>query len=170
MFAEDQRSLLRLKDGVWVAEDRECAFDSGKARKDWPKCVDWSLLRDNKFVAGPNSAANMQPADLFIATGSPSIVQILVEPQEPETKKVYVFLALEPRTVDPNGQISSVATWPVNCGKETEEPSGKKRMDQYPGFDEDCQPASADALRAAAIASRPSEIKTGKLRWVRADP
>ena len=164
MFSAGEQLATPLKSGLWVADDPDCVFDSTKPRQTWPKCAVWLVLRDNRVAEISGDEKTERPVAILIADGSPPIAQI--EVREKESDIVYVFYAIEPAAHDSRRRITALSVWGVRCG--TEKTPGSSQVDPYPGFDKECHPASKDAVRAAAAASRAAATDIGRMKWVRA--
>jgi len=167
MFSDAQRSSVQLRDGYWVMDDRECRFDAAQRAEAWPECADWAVIVGNRIVGERvKDLGGVDPA-LFIADGKPLILQMHSKPQKGE-ESFYHFAAIEPAATDADGRVGAFALWIVKCGVEERKPRGSAKVKPYPGFNAECRPVSVEALRAAAIASRPQSDELNRLKWVRA--
>jgi hypothetical protein len=106
-----------------------------------------------------------EPAeDVFIADGRPPILQIRIS-------EGFGFGAFEAKSFGADGKITGLAAWMVKCGVDVHGtgPGNAGEIRPYPGFDAQCHPSSADALRAAAAVSRPPAGEEDRWTWVRAE-
>ena len=167
MLSSEPRSPLKLKDGLWAAEDPECKFNDRRPAHRWPKCAAWLLARDNTLIDGPEKSPREAPIKLVIADGQPPILEFPIS-DEKKTTKEYAYLVIESSDPDPAGTITDLRLWSVACGVQDDPQSIQSNIQHFPGMDEDCHPASVDALRAAARAGpQGTDKKKMRWRWVR---
>jgi len=166
MLIDEPRSAIKFKDGLWVAEDPDCKFSVKRPVRSWPKCANWLVLGNGKVVGGPDPKPGEVPAELVIAEGQPPILEFPLKDDGEKTAKGYAYLAIE-RTGSDAGGVTAINLWAVACGTERV-PGSTREIDPYPGIDNDCHPQSVNALRAAAVASRPATSKVGRMKWIRA--
>jgi hypothetical protein len=163
MFSVEDKLTTPLKDGLWVADDPDCPVDTNLPRSRWPNCAFWLVLRGNQLMDIAGDKKGIRPVGLFVASGQPPIAQ--VENLEKDSRG-YFFYGFEPAGTEPDGTITAVELWAVACGT-PRIPGSTREIDPYPGIDKDCQPQSKAALRAAAVASRASQEKLGRMKWIR---
>ncbi|MEO8175292.1 MAG: hypothetical protein ABI626_01365 [Sphingomicrobium sp.] len=164
MFSEADQLSTPLKDGLWVADDPDCAFDTNLPKEQWRKCATWTIVSGNKFVDFSGDKEDDRIVGLLIAGGQPPIVQVDTIDDE---QHAFIFVAVEPTERDAAGAVTSLNLWGIACG--TVKTAGSSQVDPYPGFDKDCHPLSTSALRAAAVASRPETKGPDRMRWVRGE-
>ena len=170
MFSNEPRSTLKLKDGLWVADDPDCKFDRGRPIHRWPKCAAWLLIRDNGAVQGPDSKPG-ERLELTIADGDPPILEAATG-DEQKGERGYAYLVLEPASSDSTGYVVDLRAWFIACGTWDEGSAREGTASQikhFPGMDEDCHPASVDVLRAAARAGPQGQDKKARWFWIRAN-
>ncbi|HEX6741892.1 MAG TPA: hypothetical protein VF079_08895 [Sphingomicrobium sp.] len=170
MFAADERLTTPLKNGLWAADDPDCAVDVTLPTDKWPECAFWAVVGDNQVIDVSEKKAD-RPAGFLIAGGRPPIVQIEMIDKE---RRVYFFYAVEPLASAPSSPATALNLWAVACGT-AKVPGSTGQIDPYPGLDKDCRPASKEALRAAAAASRAAQDRAAekqimRMHWVRAEP
>ena len=167
MFGSGDRSTVSPKDGLWLGEDPECAIDSSTLAASWPECATWIIVR----ASGANLELNdgkhqSQRLSSVFVNGEPMIIeaQYVDNAKHPPTT-TYVYFALEPQSLAPDGHFTRASVWPVECGIQE---AGSSQIRSFPGITPECRPESQAAIRAAATASRRSDqIKSW--RWVRAE-
>jgi hypothetical protein len=166
MFTTADRLTTPLKDGLWAGDDPECAVDMALPKEKWPKCAAWLVIRGNEVVDfwGDEEKDEDRPVGFFMANGQPPIVQIKMVEKD---KHSFLFAAIEPTTRDAAGAVTALNLWFVPCGTE-KVPGSSSQIDPYPGFDKDCRPLTASALRTAAVAGRP-KADPGRMKWLRAE-
>lgn len=176
----DTAGAPQFENGVWLLEDdSDCHVDPAQPASRWPECANWIVFRDGQLferVREGDIAVKRIENAVLIVSGDVGLAQIeyrssgglAVEPP------VYFFAAFENIDKPPTLPLRSIALWSVMCGTRPGEP-GKAASDdhpgelvRFPGFDEKCQPGSQDALRAAALASRPSGEPRLRAIWMRA--
>ncbi|MEO6255688.1 MAG: hypothetical protein ABIO69_02665 [Sphingomicrobium sp.] len=164
MFSAKDRLTTPLKDGLWVADDPDCAFDINLPKEKWRNCAIWTIISGNKFVEFSAAKGEDRPLGFLVAGGQPPIVQIdTIE----DGQHAYLFVAVDPTGRDAAGAVTSLNLWGIACG--TVKTAGSNQVDPYPGIDKACHPLSTDALRAAALASRPTTKEPDRMQWVRAE-
>jgi len=90
---------------------------------------------------------------------------------EDKGDKGYAYMVIEPTSPDSTGHVVDLLAWFVACGTEVE---GSARegtasgIKHFPGMDENCHPASVDAIRAAALAGPQGQGEKTRWRWIRA--
>lgn len=171
MLAGEPRSPLELKDGVWLAEDKDCKVNTERPARRWPKCADWFLIRQGKIVGAPGAKPGELPVDIIIADGQPPLLEFPLKEEDETTAKGYAYIALEAVRFDPVGAATELRLWPVACGVEEHSEGVQDNIRHFPGMDKDCHPASVAVLRTAAAAGPQGQgdnRKKGGLRWVRA--
>jgi hypothetical protein len=166
MLSGEPKSAIKFKDGVWAAEDPDCKFNVKRPARRWPKCANWLVIDNGKVVGGPDAKPGEVPVEFVIAEGEPPILEFPLTDEGEKTPKGYAYLAIEPTASDAGG-ATAINLWGVACGTERV-PGSTREIDPYPGIDKDCHPQSVSALRAAAVASRPSAAKVGRMKWIRA--
>jgi hypothetical protein len=169
MFSEDQQSKLRAKDGVWLAEDPKCRFDTSSPAHHWPKCAQWFYLHNDEVADGPGAKPGDRPVKFLIVDGLPPLLQVPIEDKDEHTT-TYAFAALELPAAMTSGQLTEARLWLVACGVERHSTKRASDIKPFPGIDKDCKPQSAAALRNAAIASRPKRSRRVLWRRVRTSP
>lgn len=165
MFAESDRAELAPKDGIWLAEDNECRFESGKPETTWPECAVWVVSRQSgRDLQLNDGKGQAQRIGALIASVTPLIVQLqwLDDAKQPATMH-YGFFGLEPSPGAPEQHFSAASTWVVECGIQEK---GESQIQPFPGISVECRPSSKDAIRAAAVASRRADQMT-HWRWLR---
>ena len=168
LFAEAQRSpTLLLADGIWTLDKLDCVADLAKPRKEWPKCVDWVIVSDNKAVLGSDSKPGDGPQDIMIVDGKPPLLQAKVTTTN--SPPAWGYLVFNPQSAAKNGRITAVQVWAVACGTEEPGEGSNPKIHPYPGFTENCRTASVEALRAAASKERPASNQTVTWKWLRAE-
>lgn len=192
--AERHSAQFRLKDGVWLEEDRNCAVDTTQAVRLWPECASGFYTRAGAIsrltlLPGEGEAApSPDRGGLFIVVdGDPLLMELSDCPQpgdfpaegkhalESSTprKVAFCYQALAVAQTDEDGAVTAYQSWPVFCGPITRK--NQEVTDQpFPGLkvrDVNCLAESERALFNAARASRSmarhSEFSS-EWRWVRA--
>jgi hypothetical protein len=114
---------------------------------------------------------------MLVVAGKPLIVQFATKgPSLPKAPPDYFFVALDPVRLDAGGQIVAMHSWPIECGpprpqsRHNKGPRGTRHP--WPGMTMDpdgnnCTAASTDAIRAAALLSRPKGLPPNGAYWVR---
>lgn len=179
MFAAaDTAGAPQFEDGVWLIQDDEeaCRVDAAQPVSRWPDCADWAVHRDGQWFERDGErgiATRAFKTPMLVVGGDIALVQTEFAAEEgPDEAPTYLFLAFDNSARDA-GKRRSMALWSVMCGTW---PAGAKPADdgssdglvRFPGFDEECRPASQDVLRAAAAASRPADAKLQRFQWMRA--
>jgi len=168
MFVEAERSSkISVEDGLWYLVKEECEITFTQPKESWPKCADWVIFSRNKSVKSSDNKPDEQPQDLFIVDGKPPLIQAKVEANG--SKQAYGFLALEAKSFSPSGRITGAKVWMVPCGIDEAPEGANPKIKPYPGFSEDCQPSSTEALRAAASKGPAKTTDVVEWRWVRAE-
>jgi len=164
MFSSAERLATPLKDGPWVADVPDCKFNVDSPKTGWPKCALWTVVSDNKMVDVSGDKDEDRPAGFLIVGGQPPIVQIdMLE----NGKHGFLFIAIEPTSKPPSGPITTLNIWGVTCGRQNDPVDSRQGVSPFPGFNKECQPQTAAALRAAAVASRPKSGEITRMKWVR---
>jgi len=167
ILSNEPRSALKLKDGLWVADDPECKFDSRRPAHRWPKCVAWLAIRDNTVVDSREPEPGALPMELVITDWQPPVLEFPFSDDDKKAK-AYAYLAIEPDGSDSVG-ATDLRLWYVACGVEEPSNSIEPKIRHFPGMDEDCHPQSVEALRAAAQAGpQGQEKRKSRWRWIRA--
>lgn len=172
----------QFADGVWLIPERDdetgCAVDTARPVSQWPDCANWAVHRDGQwFERKGNSGIDIQPmprSAVTVSNGDIAIIQI--KSDEPPAKDgtvdpmPYIFAAFdnEPAATE---KLRSIRLWGVMCGryeKDGADDEAAETLIRFPGFDKKCRPASAQALRNAAAASRPPSTRDmPNFLWVR---
>lgn len=163
LFADKNRSAsVRLADGLWLLADEDCQVDRRQPTAHWPSCAHWLQLAKHRIVGGSDATDDL-PSKIFIADGRPPLIQAPYETRD--SKRMWVYLALEPVRRSRSGNLVMVRLWLVPCGTVTDKAS--MTIKPYPGFNEGCVAEDVAALRAAAARgpSEPSDVS--EWRWVR---
>ena len=176
----DTAGAPQFENGVWLLEeDSDCHVDAAQRVSHWPECANWVVFRDGQLFErvreGDIAVKRIENAILIVA-GEVGLAQIehISSGGSAAEPPVYFFAAFETLGNPPTLPLRSIALWNVMCGTRAMEPGEAASDDQsgelvrFPGFDEKCQPASQDALRAAALASRPSGAPRLRATWMRA--
>ncbi|MEO6387756.1 MAG: hypothetical protein ABIT16_13085 [Croceibacterium sp.] len=180
---------LQLENGVWLARSKDsendCPVNTAQPVSTWKSCAEWTYFRDGQwFEKERESGIEIKPfaGSILMTGGDPAMVQIelyegdAVDPAQrssPSSPR-YVFAAFDGMPADRTSKLRLINYWIVKCG--THSPAEASTIDtatssleRFAGFNQECQPASAKVLRAAATASRPSESDMSRLEWVRAN-
>jgi hypothetical protein len=168
MLAGEPRSAVKLKDGLWVAEDPKCRVDRRRPVRRWPRCAYWLVFTDGNVVGARDAKPNDLPIQLVIAEGKPPIVELPLKEQGQEEAKLYAYVAIEPTRFDSKGAAVDLRLWGVACGIEEKTGSIQGKIRHFPGMDDDCHPASVEVLRTAAAAGPQGSDKKARWRWIRA--
>ena len=163
MFSPEEQLATPLKDGLWVADDPDCRVDTSLPRNRWPNCAFWVIVSGNQVVDIAGDKEQDRPTGFLIVGGQPPIVQIEMTEEGGHS---YLFYALDLKEADAPGPLTKINLWPVACGTE-KVPGSTREIDPFPGLNKDCQPQTIEALRAAAITSRPKADDRGRMKWVR---
>ena len=166
LFADVDKASFRPRDGVWLADDPECQFDSNLPESRWPSCATWIVVHSaNGEMVVRDGKGEDQQARYVIANGEPLVVQVLWRDDAKEDGKTfYVFFGLEPGPAGPDNSFATAAAWEVKCG--TKDPAGSD-IKAYPGISPECRPSSKDSIRSAAQISRSTAEMAMTLRWLR---
>lgn len=179
--AADTTGAPQLEEGVWLMpapdEEKHCPVDTARPVSKWPKCANWAVYRDGRwFERDGDTGIATKPVhgSVVVAGGDVAIVQI--EYRDPDDvadeAPTYFFAAFDNKPA-PTAKLRSVKLWIVMCGtyrhrNAAAEDESDEALVRYPGFDDECRPASTRILRDAADASRSAGTKMAQLRWVRA--
>lgn len=175
--AERHSTQFRLKDGVWLEQDRNCAVDTAQAVRLWPECASGFYTRAGAIsrltpLPGEGEAPPSPDRDspFIVVDGDPLLMELSDCPQpgnvpaegkhevEPSTprKVAFCYQALAVEQTDEDGAVTAYQSWPVFCGPITRKNQGV--TDQpFPGLkvrDVNCLAESERALFSAARASR----------------
>ncbi|WP_292030690.1 hypothetical protein [Brevundimonas sp. UBA2416] len=175
-----------LKDGVWLVEnkldlmlttDREapCVVDDRGPASGWPDCATWFVVEGGQ-VRTPEGASRRRPdwdrLGLVVSDGDPPILQLGNVDERGVAE--YNYFGLRPVSSDPDGRLLAADIWTVQCGPPPPQGQGQPTRyltwDLLPGLTgegDNCTTASAQALRAAAAASRAWAGDPGRIRWAR---
>jgi len=166
VFTEADIGTMLPRDGLWLADDPKCRFDSAKAESEWPECALWIVVRHSgREMLVSNGKGESERVTAVFTGGTPAIVQgeWIDEAKEPR-RPYYVFYAMDSREPDSEGRFTRALVWPVKCGTQ-ETPNGDIRP--FAGISAECRPSSKDAIRSAAELSRGDE-ESKEWRWLRA--
>ena len=164
LFTQPDSSNLKPRHGIWVAEDPDCRFDSSLPESRWPGCAMW-LVVGAKMILLEDGRKQTEPGEYLIAKGQPPIVQFRWHDKAREDGNTfYVFFAVQPEAVEPDGTFTAAYGWEAKCG--VKRPSGSQ-ISPYPGISPECRPSSQDAVRSAAVASRSTAEMAMRWRWLR---
>ena len=166
MFADADRASLAPKDGIWLADDKDCLFEPAKPETDWPTCAGWLVVRDRgREIWVKDGKGQSERGEYLIAGGTSPIVQVKYTDQaKKDGKTFYVFFGIEPNAPGPDRRFTAAFTWEVKCGLQAESAS---QIAPYPGISAGCRPSSTRAIRSAALASRPAAAMAMNWRWLR---
>lgn len=166
LFAQHGAAQLRPRDGIWLSDDPDCHFDPASPEARWPGCAKWLIVRGSgRELLLQDGKGQAQQARYVVARGRPPVVQILWRDEAKEDGKTfYVFFGLEPGRDQPDGTFVTASSWEVKCG--VKNPSGSE-IEPYAGITPECRPLSGDAIRSAAVASRPTAEMAMDWRWLR---
>lgn len=175
--AADTAGAPQFENGVWLmlAENERdtCLVDTAQPASKWPQCADWVIHGDGRwFERGGDSGSAIEPVpgSILVAGGDVAILQIAFD-DEPKDGPSYSFAAFDNKPAA-TAKLRSIKFWIVMCGtyRASADGASAEQLVRYTGFDEKCRPASPQAIRDAAEASRPPASKMLELRWVRATP
>lgn len=166
-----------LRAGLWRVVDPECEVDDAKPRGAWPDCARAVIVRGDLMLTsyGGDYVARER---FVLADGLPMTLQVQEEPAEarPEQRSYGV------RPTMAAGEVVEMTRWRATCSpprpvKTTTDNATPGARDPRPGpaavrgltvdTDGRCVVRSADALRAAVLASEDWDIDRQRLRWVR---
>ena len=169
MLSGEPRSTLKLKDGLWAADNPECKFNTDGPAPQWPKCAYWLAFANGKIVGAQDAKPNELPLEIVIAEGKPQIVEFPLKDEAEKEAKSYAYIALEPASLDSTGAAIDLRMWFVACGTWDNPPheGTTSEIKHFPGMDQDCHPVSVEAIRSAAAAGPQGQDKKGRLRWIR---
>ena len=190
MFAKaDEVGAPRLRDGVWAgAPDSKCPYDPSSPIKTWPTCANGSVVGDDKLSGfnGEGDQRHWTSMAYVLAAGDPRVLQIHLTDLFGQTVPMADFFAyadLHPTKFDAQGRITEFETWFVLCGPpppsqaaSSDGQGGQKvltgTLHPLPGLTMDeaknnCTPASQDAVRNAAAASKAWDTDHSSTHWVR---
>lgn len=154
-----------LRPGVWASPDKGCDFDPNRPLATWPSCANGFLTTSEDFRS---SLAKL----VFVGGSSPLIQDCETKGDPPATNCSYYGWAAV--SADASRRVTAMRFWTVQCGPPPPSSKTQKRygtLHPLPGLvmdkdGDDCQPASADAVRQAAAASRAWSTPS-TLTWVR---
>lgn len=164
MFTDADRGKLVPRDGIWLAEIKDCSVDSSKPESTWPECAVWIIARDSgRELLLTDGKGQTQHIIALYAAGTPMIAQgqWIDEAKEPATAH-YGFQGLEPQRAGSDERFSAALTWGVECGIQED---GQSKIRPFPGISAECRPSTKDAIRKAALSSRRREQISW--RWLR---
>lgn len=166
VFAERDAAPLRPRDGIWLSDDADCHFDPALPEAQWPGCAIWLIVHSSgRELLLQDGKGQAQQARYLIASGRPTIVQVLWRDEAKEDGKTfYVFFGLEPGPDQADGTFVTASSWEVKCG--VKDPSSSE-IAPYPGITPECRPKSGGGIRSAAVASRPAAEMAMDWRWLR---
>ena len=166
IFALEDRAAIAPRDGLWLSEDPDCAFDPNLPETGWPGCAIWLIVRSSRReLLLQDGKGEAQPARYIIAKGHPTVVQVLWRDEAKEDGKTfYVFFGIEPGSLQSDGTFVTASSWEVKCG--VKDPSSSE-IKAYPGIAAECRPESGDGVRSAAVASRTTAEMAMSWRWLR---
>ncbi len=178
MFAAaDAAGAPTFADGVWLMkDDPACRVDAAAPVSRWPGCAHWVEHRGGRWSEPSGGTAPMvKPLenDILFVGGKIALMQVGFKDGGTEWDgPTYMFMAFD----NPAGgdKLKAIALWPVMCGTMVDYKTAAEQRNampvvkkRFPGFDEQCRPASQDALRAAAAPSRPHPAKMLRFQWIR---
>ncbi|PAL19560.1 hypothetical protein CD928_19325 [Sphingopyxis sp. GW247-27LB] len=183
--AADLAGAPRFEDGVWLIseldETKPCPVDTAQPVSRWAPCANWAVHRDGQwFAREKDTGIKIRPLAGLITVSGGEIAIIQMEnavidnsTAAADTDPTPFFFGAFDNVPTSAEKLRSVKLWLVMCGqyrprKTTTNDETAEEFVRYPGFDEQCRPASIDALRAAAEASRPPESGRAHVRWTRA--
>jgi hypothetical protein len=115
------------------------------------------LVQDGKGEA--------QQARFVLTKGQPPLVQVLWrDDAKDDGKTFYAFFGIDPGPLQGDGTFASASTWEVKCG--VKDPSSSE-IKPYAGITPECRPQSTEAVRSAAVNSRPTAEMAMRWRWLR---
>ena len=165
-----------LHTGLWVVRDPDCQFDDSRPAARWPKCAEWTVVRDRQILGLDAKARTWTSYDYILAAGLPRIMQVDLR-GDPAP---FYYQAVEPIRLDPWGKIAEYRQWSIKCGPPPPPaPKGEKEryltLQPLPGLTpapdadhpDDCLAQDEAALRNAAKASAAWEATPKVWRWVR---
>jgi hypothetical protein len=164
-FSIEDRAQSLPRDGIWLSDDRDCAFDGSLPESAWPDCARWVVVRgagtDILIMDGKGQAESIGG---LVAAGDPMILQgRWTDTAKSPHRSFYGFYGIDPHRIGQDGRLLAVAAWPVECG--TQE-SANAQIEPFPGIGSDCHAPSREAIRAAArLSRRPDQIS--QWRWLR---
>lgn len=200
----DQPGTVQQKPGLWVMlETADCPVDATTKLADMPACANPLLVTDAAYSGRPddgslspedrNDPARWNQITHVLVDGTPMVDQLRVDVANPDGsaplplfngKLAYIYLAVEPIALDPDGRIIAARRWPVMCGplqRGDEDAGGGPRLlaaKPYPGMTAvhgmACHAGDVTTLREAAVKSEVSAPAAGYVimesRWLRDAP
>ena len=164
-FSDEDRAQNLPRDGIWLSQEQDCAFNSGLPEASWPDCAMWVVVRgaETEFVITDGKGQSESIGGL-LATGNPIILQgRWIDTAKSPHRAYYGFYGIDAQEIGTDGRLLSVSAWPVECGIQK---SGSMEIEPFAGIGPDCHAPSRDAVRAAAkLSRRPDQIS--KWRWLR---
>jgi hypothetical protein len=182
--AADAHGAPVLRPGVWNgAPDPSCKFDETAPLANWPSCANGGIVGEAEIRGRPDMNGASAGTPYLLAAGDPRIMQLHgleLAPGSGLSFTSYFYAGLKPTRTDSQGRITAYEAWLVQCGPpppkdQTTSAGGKIQTgtgQPLPGMVMDksganCTTASADALRAAATASRAWASGDLSAHWVR---
>jgi hypothetical protein len=164
-----------FKAGLWASDDPACTFDVAKPKAEWPECAGGSAI-----PAGQGVLHDEGGTEVLIAMGDPLIIQIHPAPTDGKAGG-WFYGAVRPIHRDAQGQVTSVESWPIECGPpppepkpsttaKTPDPKDFVTKQPLPGLKIDggnCLAVDPKVVRSAALANLAWQ-KPQKSHWVRA--
>lgn len=101
----DGASAPPLRQGVWRIDKSDCPIDETLPQDKWPRCAD--------------ASPGVGPKPFWLeAAGDPDLLQTppLQIPLGQGTKPFYLYEAIRPLKLDPQGRVIAMKTWSVRCG------------------------------------------------------
>ena len=179
--ASDTANAPQFADGIWLMPAFEnetgCTVDTAQPVSTWPDCAAWALHRDGQWFArdGDSGIATkaVPRSAIIVSNGDIAIIQLESEPKPATDGTVdplpYNFAAFDNRPAATD-KLRSIRFWIVRCGdyERLSGEDGPETLVRFPGFDEQCRPASMQVLRDAAATSRPpASVEMPDFHWVR---
>ncbi len=186
MIVSDEPMLVRgpdtpaMKPGIWMdAAKPDCDFDEASAPETWPECADPAIVHeDGRFFTYDEDNGSWKSIRVLLGSGDPTVVQVEL-PVEltggSDDAPKFVYLALRPTEVDPDGLITAISTWVVFCGPVDESEPAKSIEDAvtkapFEGLtvaESVCTAEDVAAIENAAAMSEGMQDDPGAARWVR---
>jgi hypothetical protein len=169
----DSRGAPKLRPGIWMKPEKDCAFEPSGPAKAWPKCaMAMRVLPDR--LQSLNDSEKALP--YLIAAGDPPILQIPIGDNPGEGAYVYAGLGVTKR--DSQGRVTQFVSWMAQCGPPPPDPDTSSRHARrvtehlLPGLKIDkngeaCVATDPGAVRTSAKASEAWNDDKGLASWVR---
>jgi hypothetical protein len=169
----DARGAPRLRPGVWMKPDKDCAFDQAKPARTWPECARPMLVRPDR-LEDPNHKD--KTVFYLVAANDPPIFQI---PMSDDRKKpVYLYGGMRIAKRDAQGRVTGFVSWMAQCGPPppkprpddahprylTEHPLPGLRIDEESGL---CIASEPGPVRASVKVSEAWNDDVKPASWVR---